>query len=113
LKPDEILQQTLEDGVTISIYGEGKIKVAGDQEAVETWLPMITSNKAELLAALSPTTKNSPAICQNCNKLGVLIIAGTQVAGCVNKLDHEPWCEEWHRLPADLQKCIFDMITCS
>ena len=107
MKPDEILQQTLEDGVTISIYGEGKIKVAGDQEAVETWLPMITNNKAELLAALSPTTKNSPALCQNCNKLEILLIAGSPVAGCVKKLAFGSWREEWHRMPEDLRKCLF------
>lgn len=49
----------------------------------------------------------SPAPCQGCNKLEVLVIAGNPVAGCISDLENGPWREEWQRLPANLQKCIF------
>ena len=103
----EIMDHALADGVLISLNGAENIKVTGDEIMVNKWLPAITENKNALLSTLAEKKQNSPKPCQNCNRLDVLLIGGKPIAGCVRQLDEGPWQEEWHRLPADLQKCIF------
>lgn len=109
MKPDKILSQARRDGVIISTDGVGKIKLAGNQAAVETWLPVVVENKQALLKLIKEDREKLsivPALCRNCKQFGTIIFLGERISGCVRQLEDGPWLEEWKRLPADLKRCI-------
>lgn len=50
----EIMHHALADGVSVSLNGAGQVKITGDENMVNKWLPAIRDNKADILAAISP-----------------------------------------------------------
>ena len=55
-----ILLQSLSDaGVQLTIGDTGKLKVSGDQSAVDRWLPDIRTHKPELIALLQGTCQGN------------------------------------------------------
>jgi hypothetical protein len=58
---DRHLLQNLSDaGVQLAIGDTGKLKVSGDQSAVDRWLPEIRTHKPELIALLQGTHQGTP-----------------------------------------------------
>ena len=52
MTPAAIIKNALADGVKLALSLEGTIKVAGNDRAVNRWLPLIKTHKADLIAAL-------------------------------------------------------------
>lgn len=52
MKPAEIIERVIADGLTLSISHDGNIKITGDQSAIDNWLTEIRENKAGILAEL-------------------------------------------------------------
>lgn len=50
-----LLQNLSDAGVQLAIGDTGKLKVTGDQSAVDRWLPEIRTHKPELIALLQDT----------------------------------------------------------
>ena len=137
MKTAELLDLVLKAGVIVELFPPGKLKIAGDEQAVKRWIPELSAHKSELVKHLiesqdtapplteavteplqeTPATPHggllpddyefSPAQCKGCAQCEVIMVDGQPpMAGCVRRLDTGPWAEVWHRLPADLQKCI-------
>lgn len=53
MTPAELLIETAWHGVKVGIGTDGQLKLTGDRQAAEQWLPVIRAHKAELLALLS------------------------------------------------------------
>lgn len=121
MKTAELLERAFNTGVILELNGADKIKLTGDKGAIRELLPEIKEHKAELVRLLSgdqaPVLPHggllpddyeySPAPCKGCAQCEVIMIEGqATMAGCVRRLDTGPWAEVWHRLPADLQRCI-------
>lgn len=105
----EIIKSALSDGIILSINEAGKLKIEGDKQPIERWLPIIRENKTAILAALSPRpgrTENTPPPCQNCKRLEIIKIMGEHVPGCLYPIKTGEWREGWKRLPKDLEMCI-------
>ena len=51
MKPVDLIAAALADGVTLR-FDSGKLKITGDGEAVNRWLPLIRESKAEIIEAL-------------------------------------------------------------
>jgi hypothetical protein len=54
-----IIQKAAADGVSLTLSPAGTIKAAGDQKAVNRWLPALREHKPALLAALAPATEEA------------------------------------------------------
>lgn len=52
MTPATIIKEAQADGVRLALSPDGTIKAVGSGEAVNRWLPLIRSHKAELLAEL-------------------------------------------------------------
>ena len=52
MTPATIIQKAQADGVTLVLSPSGTIKLAGDREAVNRWLPIIREHKDVLLSEL-------------------------------------------------------------
>jgi hypothetical protein len=52
MTPAAIIQKARADGVTLVLSPSGTIKVAGDREAVNRWLPIIREHKNEIVNEL-------------------------------------------------------------
>jgi hypothetical protein len=58
MKPIEIIHYSMIDGINFEVTAPGTIKVTGEQTALTQWLPIIRSNKPDIIAALS--NRNTP-----------------------------------------------------
>jgi hypothetical protein len=99
----ELLHELRKAGLTISILHKSLLIVEPKDRITDELRERIKMFKPELIKILSVP----PGPCANCPQLEVLSIAGNPVAGCVQKLETGHWAEEWHRLPPELQKCVF------
>ena len=52
MNPSTVIQMAAAAGVTMAISPPGNLKVVGDEDAVEKWLPVIRENKPGIVAAL-------------------------------------------------------------
>ena len=52
MTPVQIIENATADGVNLTLSTAGKIKVAGDQAAVDRWLPIIRESKPAIIAML-------------------------------------------------------------
>ena len=52
----EIITQAAVDGVTLTLSTSGKLKVAGKENIINHWMPVLVEHKTELLSFLSETT---------------------------------------------------------
>jgi hypothetical protein len=52
MKPAEVLERAITDGLTLSISSDEKIKIAGDQNIINEWLPLIREHKSEIVQLL-------------------------------------------------------------
>lgn len=59
MTPIEVLQHALADGVSVSLNGADQVKITGDEDIVNKWLPAIRDNKADIMAAISPLETNN------------------------------------------------------
>lgn len=62
MTPTAILNQSVADGVIISLSVAGKVKVAGDQVHVDKWLPTIREFKMSIIAFLSNAVEAEPIV---------------------------------------------------
>jgi len=53
MTPEAILREAVGHGLRLTRTATGTIKVAGDHEAVDRWLPIIREHKLEILEALA------------------------------------------------------------
>ena len=136
MKPTNLLESIREAGLNLSLLPGGLLKVLPAEKITDEIRQEIRQHKTELVRYLSecqdspPTLTEdvtetlqersfphggllpddyefSPAQCKGCAQCEVIMVDGQPpMAGCVRRLDTGPWAEVWHRLPADLQKCI-------
>ncbi|MDY0040024.1 MAG: hypothetical protein RBS57_06895 [Desulforhabdus sp.] len=52
-----------------------------------------------------------PPLCRGCERLEILRLSRVMVAGCVQRLDEDPWLEVWKPLPSDLETCLLQKET--
>ncbi len=52
MNPATIIREAAADGVQITLSSAGKVKVAGDKEAVARWVEMVRDNKPGIVALL-------------------------------------------------------------
>ena len=136
MKPTNLLESIREAGLNLSLLPGGLLKVLPAEKITDEIRQEIRQHKTELVRYLSecqdspPTLTEdvtetlqersfphggllpddyefSPTPCKGCAQCEVIMVDGQPpMAGCVRRLDTGPWSEVWHRLPADLQKCI-------
>ena len=121
MKPTNLLESIREAGLNLSLLPGGLLKVLPAEKITDEIRHTIRQHKAELVSLLSGDQEAplphggllpddyefSPAPCKGCRQSEIIMIEGqSPMAGCVRRLDTGPWAEVWHRLPADLQKCI-------
>lgn len=52
MKPSELLERALIDGLFLSLSSDEKIKITGDQNVIAEWLPLIREHKNEIVGLL-------------------------------------------------------------
>jgi hypothetical protein len=52
MNPATILERAAEDGLTLTVSPDGKIKIKGDQNKINKWIEVIRENKAAILLEL-------------------------------------------------------------
>ena len=136
MKATILLASIREAGLNLSLLPGGKIKVLPAEKITDDIRKEIRQHKTGLVRYLSecqdlPPTRTkdvtatlqersfphggllpddyeySPEPCRGCPQSEIIMVDGMEaMAGCVRRLDTGPWSEVWHRLPADLKKCI-------
>jgi hypothetical protein len=56
MKSISIIECAAEDGLTLTISSDGKIKISGDQNKMNEWIETIRENKAAILSELEATS---------------------------------------------------------
>jgi hypothetical protein len=60
MTPAAIIRGAAADGVSLILSPAGTIKAAGDQEAVDRWLPVVRENKPGIVVALASSDPFPP-----------------------------------------------------
>ncbi|MDR3629358.1 MAG: hypothetical protein P4L42_03390 [Desulfocapsaceae bacterium] len=111
MKPAIILDSIRNAGLVLSLLPGDLLKVEPKEKITDEIRQTIKEHKAELIRLLSGgllhDDQDTPIACRGCPKSETITIEGQPaMPGCVRRLDTGPWSEVWHRLPADLKKCI-------
>ena len=61
MKTAELLDLVLKAGVIVELFPPGKLKIAGDEQAVKRWIPELSAHKAELVKHLTESRDRPPA----------------------------------------------------
>lgn len=62
MKPSEVLEMALTDGLTLSISTAEKIKIIGDQSIIDEWLPLIREHKTGIIVLLKQEMKQKKVL---------------------------------------------------
>ncbi len=57
MKASQIIQCLTTDGLTLSVSGDGNLKILGDQDKIDNWIETIRENKSAILAELKPEAR--------------------------------------------------------
>jgi hypothetical protein len=129
MKPIDLLDKIRNAGLNLSLLPGDLLKVTPAEKITDEIRGMILQHKNELVGLLSynrePNRKSGdrlqdeptdgapapgPETCRGCERLEVIKVGGECIAGCVRQLVSGSWREEWHRLPADLKRCIINSL---
>ncbi len=106
MTPKEVLCTALSDGVSVAADGPVHLKITGDPQAIDKWLPAIREHKSALLAELSPR-QTTPAPCKDCPRLETVDIQGVSIPGCLYQAFDSEYPDGWRRLPVGIDNCLF------
>ena len=111
MKPTLILDSIRNAGLVLSLLPGDLLKVEPKEKITDEIRQAIKEHKQELVRLLSgdlvKDDQDTPAACQGCPQSEVIKVEGKEaMPGCVRRLDTGPWSEVWHRLPANMKKCI-------
>lgn len=111
MKPTILLESIRDAGLNLSLLPGGLLKVAPAEKITDEIRQTIRQHKEKIVKLLSgdhsENDQDTPAMCRGCPQSEVIKVDGKEaMPGCVRRLDAGPWSEVWHRLPADMKKCI-------
>jgi hypothetical protein len=52
MKPVEVLERAITDGLKLFISADEKVRILGDQKIIDEWLPLIREHKSEIIVLL-------------------------------------------------------------
>jgi hypothetical protein len=62
MSPKEIIDQSTAEGLSLAVSHDGNIKVVGDQNIIDEWLPLIRDHKRNIVVLLRKELKQHRAL---------------------------------------------------
>ncbi len=91
-----ILEAVTSEGLVVTLAESGSLKVAGEQEMVNRWRPLLKQYKAEIIRLLSKQSGDAPTLpswcnsrCEHFHRLEVLDLGTMQ--WCCQEMDETHW----------------------
>lgn len=92
MTPELIIDQLTAEGIHLSVAESGKLKAAGQPEAVSRWLPILKEHKPRIMAALQSV---DPVTLHSGNQITWQDHAGMEQSGVIDFLHSSHPGEMW------------------